>query len=257
VGLLLAGCGSSLIGPASTTPTSSAASVSSTTPSTGVSGSVGVAYPVVACTSALGAPLGTEGWKPTVLLAPVPTALVGKVEFYSDGVHTVLGPVGWTCAQTAGSPGASGLDVSPPGVPNPSGSIPAAGQQGIFSIFASTGQAEGVALVCPFFTVPKWQQTEAKCTGIKPVGEQSSLPTPDVASVTDPPGAAGSLEGSGGSQPVTGTVIFPQVVPQVTYGSPVMIAVESCSLTDASLCPTILADFDVREFPVPLTAGRP
>ena len=104
--------------------------------------------------------------------------------------------------------------------------------------------------------MPKWQQTEAKCTGIKPTGEQSSLPTPDVASVTDPAGAAGSLEGSGGSQPVTGTVIFPQVLPQVTYGSPVQIAVESCSLTDTSLCPTILADFDVREFPVPLTGSR-
>ena len=146
--------------------------------------------------------------------------------------------------------------VSPPGVPNPAGSIPAAGQQGIFAIFDDTGHAQGVALVCPFFIVPKWQQTEAKCTGIKPEGEQSSLPTPDVASVTDPPGAAGSLEGSGGSQPVTGTVIFPQVMPQVTYGSAVRIAVESCSLTDVSLCPTILADFDVREFPVPLTGSR-
>lgn len=255
VGFLLAGCGSSLIGPASTTPTSSAAPVSSTS-TTGVSGSVGVAFPVVDCTSSSGASLGDEGWKPTVLLAPIPTTLVGKVEFYSDGVHTVLGPVGWACAQTPGTAGATGLVVSPPGVPNASESIPAAGQQGIFAIFDNTGQAQGIALVCPFFTVPKWQQTEAKCTGVKPTGEQSSLPTPDVASVTDPAGAAGSLEGSGGSQPVTGTVIFPQVLPEVTYGSPVQIAVESCSLTDASLCPTILADFDVREFPVPLTESR-
>ncbi len=257
VGLALTGCGSSLIGSATTTPTSSAAAVGAATTTTLAGGAVGVAFPVVACTSSTGASLGDEGWKPTVLLAPIPTALVGKVEFYSDGVHSVLGPVGWACAQTAGTAGAAGLVVAPPGVPNPPpGGIPPAGQQGIFALFDSTGHAQGVALVCPFFTVPKWQQTEANCTGAKPAGEQSSLPTPDVASVTDAAGAAGSLEGSGGSQPVTGTVIFPQVQPQVTDGSAVAVAVESCSLTDASLCPTILADFDVREFPVPASAAR-
>jgi len=66
------------------------------------------------------------------------------------------------------------------------------------------------------------------------------MPTPDVVSVTDPAGMAGSLEGSGGSHPVTGTVIFPQSS-AVTYGSSVAVAVESCSLTDSTLCPTILS----------------
>ena len=83
----------------------------------------------------------------------------------------------------------------------------------------------------PSSPFPRWQQTEANCTGIQ-AGRRAepSLPTPDVASVTDPAGDAGSLEGSGGAQPVTGTVIFPQVVPEVTDGSSLDIAVESCSI---------------------------
>ncbi len=214
-----------------------------------------VAFPVVTCTNSYGVPLSSQGWRPTVLLAPVPTALVGKVEFYSDGIHTVLGPSGWACAQTLDSSGGSGLVVYPPGTTAPVLGAPA-GTQAIFATFDSTGHPQGVALVCPFFTVPRWQQTEANCTGFKPAGEQSSLPTPDVASVTDPAGDAGSLEGSGGAQPVTGTVIFPQVVPEVTDGSSVDIAVESCSITDTTLCPTILSDFDVREFPVPVVLSR-
>jgi hypothetical protein len=32
------------------------------------------------------------------------------------------------------------------------------------------------------------------------------------------------------------------------------VAAESCSIADTGLCPTILTDFEVREFPVP-TAG--
>jgi hypothetical protein len=51
-------------------------------------------------------------------------------------------------------------------------------------------------------------------------------------------------------------VIFPQVLPAVTYGSSVSVAEESCSLTDATLCPTVLSDFAVREFPVPSSNGQ-
>ena len=77
----------------------------------------------------------------------------------------------------------------------------------------------GIALVCPFFTVPSWQQQEAGCAATPPAGEISSMPTPDVASITDPAGVVGSLEASGGSGPVTGSLIFPQVEPAVTDGS--------------------------------------
>jgi hypothetical protein len=218
---------------------------------------VAVAFPVAPCTTSSGAPLPGYGWKPTILLAPVPTSLVGQVEFYSDGVHTVLGPDGWTCSQTPVSQGESGLVVYPPGVTDPSlFGKPPAGSEGIFADFANTGTASGVAMVCPFFTVPTWQQTEGHCTGIKPAGEQTSMPTPDVASVTDAVGMTGSLAGSGGSHPVTGAVIFPQVMPAVTYGTSENVAAESCSLTMASLCPTVLTDFEVREFPVPAAEER-
>jgi len=259
-GVFLAGCGSSLIGPASTTPTSSASATATSAPPAStapLAGEVAVAFPVVACTTSSGGPLGSQGWRPTVLLAPIPTTLVGRVQFYSDGVHTLVGPSGWSCAQTPTNQGATGLAVFPPGVPDPSAiGVPPAGAEGIFATFDNTGLARGIALVCPFFTVLKWQQAEANCTGLKPAGEQSSLPTPDIASVTDPSGVAGTLEGSGGAQTVTGTVIFPQVQPAVTYGSSVNIAAESCSLTDPSLCPTILSDFEVREFPVPASTNR-
>jgi hypothetical protein len=206
----------------------------------------------VECTSSTGAALAPQGWKPSILLAPIPTALVGKVEFYSDSVHTLLGPTGWSCAQTQASDGAQGLAVYPSDNPNPPvDGAPAPGTEGIFATFDDTGNTAGIALVCPFFTVPSWQQQEANCAPAKPAGEQSSMPTPDVASVTDPAGVLGSLEASGGQSAVTGTVIFPQDEPAVTDGSSVDVAEESCSLPLSPLCPTVLSDFDVRQFPVP------
>ncbi len=251
----LSGCGTSLL--ATTTSTAStvataAASQTSTTTTAPLNGEVAVAFPVVECTSNTGAPLEGQGWKPSILLAPIPTGLVGKVEFYSDGVHTVLGPVGWSCAQTRSSDGARGLAVYPANNPNPPvEGTPAPGTEGIFATFDDTGNTVGIALVCPFFTVPAWQQQEANCAPNKPSGEQSSMPTPDVASVTDPAGVVGSLEASGGQSAVTGTVIFPQEEPAVTDGSSVDVAEESCSLPTSTWCPTVLSDFDVREFPVP------
>jgi hypothetical protein len=239
--LLLTGCGTSLLGTSSSTLASGAPVVSTTTP---LNGEVAVAFPVVACTTSSGSSLGSQGWRPTILLAPIPTALVGKVQFYSDGSHTVLGPTNWSCAQQLITRPGSGLVVYPSNDPSP-------------PVFGPPAPGtEGVALVCPFFTVPQWQQQEAKCSPTKPAGELSSMPTPDLASVTDPSGVAGFLQGSGGPHPVTGTVIFPQVLPAVTYGSSVSVAEESCSLTDATLCPTVLSDFAVREFPVPSSNGQ-
>jgi hypothetical protein len=217
VSVTASACGSSLIGSATSTPPSSSPSVSSQQRSAlakdgPLNSEVAVAFPVAACATSSDHPLESDGWLPTILLAPIPTGLVGKVEFYSDGFHTVLGPTGWICQQTVDIEGTiTGLTVYPPG-------------------------------------------TADHCSGIPPNGQQTSLATPDVVSVTDPAGVAGSLEGSGGFHPVTGTVIFPQSK-AVTYGSSVDIALESCSLTDSSLCPTILSDFDVREFPVPAANG--
>jgi hypothetical protein len=273
----------------------SSASSDPTTPTTApLSNEVAVAFPVVACsTSVVGsggygygygtgssgtggsgdaasttstAPDSTTtpstivvrspGWIPSILLAPIPTALVGKVEFYSDGTHTVLAPTGWTCTRTESTDGAPGLVVYPTASPDPPIATPVApGAEGVFATFDTTGHAAGIAAVCPFFTVPTWQQQEARCSGTRPSGEQVSMPTPDVASVTDPAGVVGTLAGSGGQEPVTGTVIFPQITPAVTDGSSIDIATESCSLPQPTLCPTVLSDFDVREFPVPTSSA--
>jgi hypothetical protein len=259
-GVALAGCGSSLsaiVGSTSTTQNlATVAGAAPTTSTVPLSGEVAVAFPVVTCTTAFGSALPSQGWRPGVLLAPIPTALVGHVEFYTDGTHTLLGPTGWACSQSTTSNGAVNVVVYPTDSPPPAaGTAPPAGTEGVFATFDTTGRSSGVAVVCPFFSLPQWQQQEADCSGSPPSGEQSALPTPDVASVTDPSGVTGTLEGSGGSHAVTGVVIFPQVVPAVTDGSAITVAEESCSLVDAALCPTVLSDFEVREFPVPTARG--
>jgi hypothetical protein len=172
-GLVLTGCGSSLVGSASTTlvAPAGAAKSSTTTTTAPLTGEVSVAFPVVACTTAYGGPASSSGWKPTILLAPIPTALVGAVEFYSDGVHIVLGPTGWSCSQTTTSGSVSGLAVYPGGAARPNLTAPpAVGTQGIFATFTGTAHVQGVAMVCPFFLVPSWQAQEAKCGAAKPAG---------------------------------------------------------------------------------------
>jgi len=304
--LALAGCDSSLLSTTSTTGAASSTSASGSTPTTvPIDGEVAVAFPVVACTdpSDGGSAIKSRtGWNPTILVAPIPTSLVGKVTFYTDGVHTLLGPTGWTCALMspgttspyqgqgqggatpdtsvpgtgAGSgpgsgpgaavsssstlgqsgaiaaPGGISLAVYPPNDPNPPiAGAPTPGTEGIFATFATTGTHAGIDLVCPFFAIPAWQSRSADCSTTKPLGETTDVLTPDVTQVTDPAGLVGNLAASGGQGPVTGVVIFPQIPSAVSYGSPVAVAAESCSIADTALCPTILTDFEVREFPVP------
>ena len=288
---VLAGCGASnLIGSTTSTTTTSVPTAAST-PSTTVpvNGEVAVAFPVVACNDpATGGPAvhSGSGWSPTILLAPVPTSLVGKVSFYTDGTHTLLGPTGWSCSlvtpgpaptgttastvagqstTTVPAPPASGqsaaiaarggttLAVYPPNDPvPPTAGPPAAGTEGIFATYATTGTNAGVDLVCLFFTIPSWQSQSAGCATTRPTGETANVLTPDVTEVTDPAGVVGSLAGSGGPGSTTGVVLFPQIPSAISYGSPIAVAAESCALTESTLCPTVLSDFEVREFPVPV-----
>ncbi len=296
---LLAGCGSSLLGSTSSTGASSTSTTSGSSSSTTVpiNGEVAVAFPVVACIdpsyggSAIKA---SSGWRPSIILAPVPTSLVGKVTFYTDGVHTLLAPSGWTCALVApiptghgnqgttssttptpfnggttttsspsagptsgqyaaiGSPGSTTLAVYPTNDPNPpTTGPPAPGTEGVFGTWASTGSAAGVDLVCPFFAIPTWQAQSAGCSTTKPAGELTNALTPDVTAVADPTGVVGSLAASGGQTVATGVVLFPQTPSAVSYGSATAVAAESCVLSTSPLCPTVLSDFEVREFPVP------
>lgn len=287
---LAAACGSSLF--ATTTGTETPVSTSTTTTTTSVPAVNGVAVgiPAAGCSAAIptsdqasggpqtagtaandgggeddggvGAdqggpsePTTTDGWRPSFVLAPVPTALVSQVEFYSDGAHTVLAPSSWTCGTFSPADGETELVVYPDGDPDPPLTpTPPPGSQGVFAVFASTGEPQGVSLVCPFFTVPVWQEREAQCSSDHtPAGEQTTMATPDVAAVTDPSGVIGSLPGSGGQHSVQGVVIFPQVQPAVQHGDALAVAEVSCSLPTATLCPAILSDFEVREFPVPAT----
>jgi hypothetical protein len=261
IGIVLSGCGKSLnaiVGSTSTTQDPITANGSSPTTTPSGSGEVAVAFPVIACSTAFGTPLPSGGWRPSVLLAPIPTALVGKVEFYTDGTHTLLGPYGWNCSEWSAVPGSTGLAVFPPTSTAPAVNVVApAGTEGVFGSFTSTGTTQGVAQVCHYFTVTKSQAQQFGCLGSAPAGEKFALATPDVAALTDPASVTGSLQGSGGSHPVTGVVIFPQAVPNVTDGTAVDIATESCSLVAANLCPTVLADFEVREFPIPTSGFHP
>jgi hypothetical protein len=294
--LALAGCGSSLLGTTTTTGVSSTSSTAGSSSTTvPVDGEVAVAFPVVSCVdpAAGGSAIKSRtGWNPTILVAPVPTSLVGKVTFYTDGVHTVLGPIGWTCAlmstgtpisypgqtgntsvsaASSGSstttlpaatatgqgasiaaPGATTLVVYPPDDPDPPISgTPAPGTEAIFATYAATGTKAGIYLVCPFFTIPSWQSRSVNCSTTKPTGETTDVLTPDVTEVTDPAGVVGNLAASGGQGPVTGVVLFPQIPSAIYDGSSVAVAAESCAIADTVLCPTILTDFEVREFPVP------
>jgi hypothetical protein len=292
--VVLAGCGSSLLD--TSTSSTVAGTSASTTPgattatTVPVNGEVAVAFPVVPCTNpAYGgsAIKSSTGWNPTILMAPVPTSLVGKVTFYTDGLHTLLGPSGWTCALVApgtvtptgsttttttsygttttttpvatsgqsaaiGAQGATTLALYPSNDPvPPTSGAPTPGAEGIFATYATTGSDAGVFLVCPFFAIPSWQSRSAGCTPTKPPGELTNPLTPDVTAIADPDGVVGNLAASGGQTTVSGVVLFPQVPSAVSYGSPVAVAAESCSLETPSLCATVLSDFEVREFPVP------
>jgi hypothetical protein len=298
---LLAGCGSSLLGSTSSTGASSTSTTSGSTSSTTVpiNGEVAVAFPVVACidpSNGGSAIKASSGWRPSIMLAPVPTSLVGKVTFYTDGIHTLLAPSGWTCAMVApnsagqgnqgtisstpttssngdttttlspspstgptsgqyaaiGAQGSTTLAVYPTSDPNPpTVGAPAPGTEGVFGTWASTGSAAGVDLVCPFFAIPTWQSQAAGCSTTKPSGEVTNTLTPDVTAVADPTGVVGSLAASGGQTVASGVVLFPQIPSAISYGSPIAVDAESCVLNTLSLCPTVLSDFEVREFPVP------
>ena len=151
-----------------------------------------------------------------------------------------------------GAPGSITLAVYPSNDPNPPVTgPPAPGTEGVFATWASTGSKAGIDLVCPFFTIPSWQSNSAGCSTTKPAGELTNSLTPDVTESADPAGVAGSLTASGGQLVATGVVLFPQIPSAINYGSPIAVAAESCVLSDASYCPTVLSDFEVREFPVP------
>jgi hypothetical protein len=140
------------------------------------------------------------------------------------------------------------MDVYPTGQANPTTtSAPTdAGSQIISATFDYTAHVPGVDLACPYF--PTEASTNEPCPNSVPSGEQVHQLTPDVVTINDPVAVKGYLNGSGGKIAVSGEMIVPQA-PNLPNG--VSIAEESCSLSESTLCPAILEDFLVREFPVP------
>jgi len=242
--LALAGCTSSSA--VSSTSTSSRASVVATPTTTAPSG-VSV-LPVGTCSQVSGAPSNAPAWVPTELAGAVPASQKPELEFYSVGTETALGPRGWSCAQLTGADGSSSLSVYPTGQPNPTTSAGpvSPGAQIISEDFDYTAHVPGVDLVCPYF--PSFASTAEPCPNGVPAGEVVHELTPDIVSITDPSGVKGSLDGSGGSLAVSAVMIAPQA-PNLPNG--VDVAEESCSVRNTVLCPSILQDFMIREFPVP------
>ncbi len=219
-----------------------------TTTSTAVAGTSATALPVGACSQTFGGPSAGPAWVPRQLAGAIPPAAAPRLEFYSIGTESLLGPRGWSCAQLTSADGSAVMDVYPPGEPNPTTAPtrPSVGSQVISASFDYTGHVPGVDLVCPYF--PKEATSGEPCPGHVPAGELVHQVTPDVVTITDPAGVKGALAGSGGPIAVTAEMIVPQA-PNLPDG--VSIAEESCSLTDSALCPSILEDFLVRQFPVP------
>ena len=149
--------------------------------------------------------------------------------------------------------GPTTLAVYPPNDPDPPiAGAPAPGTEGIFATYATTGTNAGVDLVCPFFTIPSWQSQSAGCSTTKPAGETTNVLTPDVT--------AGDRPGRRGREPGRHRAARGRhrggALPPDPLGHLLRLARSPWPPSRApsptpSLCPTILSDFEVREFPVP------
>jgi len=246
VGLSISLCSCSMTTPAAKTTTTTAI-----VPAKAL-GNTTVALSVSPCSSTSGAPTTGPPWRPSKLLGLVPADLVSKVEFYSSGTETLLGPRGWSCSQVTGADGSSEMAVYPLGNTDPTSEQIPAGTIGVFAGYDYTGHNPGIDTVCPYFPVVDPSQYGCAAT-TPPNGEQTHMLTPDVVAITDPAGVTGGLTGSGGNHAVIGVLIFPQVTPRLSSEDTAEV---SCSLSDSSLCPAILADFEVRQLPVPTTPVR-
>lgn len=234
--------------PTSTTPVSTATPTTSSTVPASTMSTVPVTatvLPVGSCSIESGTPSSGPAWVPTQLAGSVPAGVASQVEFYSVGTETVLGPAGWSCGQLAGADGSDALDVYPPGQPNPVNSQAQPGEQMIAASYDYTAHIPGVDLACPNF--PWVVRSGESCPSAIPSGESVTHLSSDVVSIVDPSHLHGNLPGSGGAQPVTAVMI----VPHAPNRTSVSIAEEACSLIQADLCPVILNDFLVRQFPVP------
>jgi hypothetical protein len=217
-----------------------------------------VVLPVVPCSSSSATEPSTGSvWSPSKLTAQISTTAARSLDFYSADSETILAPRGWACSQENSTDGSSAIAAYPPGISNPLLSEAVSpGSHLVTARFDYTTHLPGFDLVCEYFrqesSTASTEFSSSQCTSSIPSGEQVSHVTTDIVSIFDPPGTKGNLQGSGGSDAVTGVAIWPQLS---NGGRAENVTEESCSLSNASLCPSILNDFLIRDFPVPSQSG--
>lgn len=247
IALTACGSGAAHRPAASSTPTSG---LPPTTTTSVPAGPAGGAYPaelpVVACPTTYGVSTGAHPFVARQL--PADRDPEG-MNFYSNGLLTVLGPSGWTCSALVATDGGQVLDVYPRGLPDLSTHQIAPGTPVVQVVGEYTGHGPGALLICPLFPhspAATVMGGNPPCSSV-PSGESVSALTNDVVLFRDPPGVRGTGAGSGGAMASTGAAVYPQV------GSPDSVDVRllSCTLPVAQdeICAAIQGDFLVRNPP--------
>jgi hypothetical protein len=205
--------------------------------------------PVVSCPTIYGAGTGSG---PFVAHQLPSTANVRGLSFYSNGLITVLGPAGWSCAALVAADGGQKLDVYAPGSPDYSETLAPKGASLIEVDADYTGHGPGAEVVCALFphSAAATSVTQNSLSCPVPSGQVTVPLTSDVMKFTDPPGVTGSGAGSGGVLTSTGAAVYPQLLSASNVS--VNVSLLSCTLPkkSASLCRAILGDYLVRNPPV-------
>ncbi len=172
---------------------------------------------------------------------PADTSARG-LNFYSNGLVTVLGPAGWACGALVAGDGGQKLDVYPPGQPDDSTTIAPKGAAVVEVDADYAGHLPGAEEVCAQFPHSE-AASEVRSAGSPcpaHAGRRTSTLTDDVVTFTDPPRITGTAAGSGGALISAGAVVYPQL-PFASNDS-VDVSLLSCTLpkNSASLCCAIL-----------------
>jgi hypothetical protein len=229
---------------------------SATSPVTGPTTSL-VGIPVVPCQATSGTSQRPTAGVPRLLAATMTKASSTRLNFYSNGVITVLGPKGWACTSLFATDGSESLAAFPPGQADPSLSDAPTNAHGVIGRVDFTGHGPGVALVCGLFPDAPAVKSFGPNAGFScslPAAEVTERPTPDLAIFHDPAMIKGSGDLSGGPNAVSGVVILPQSDP----GNVGNVSKETCALAsrDSGLCAAIVSDFVVRAFPSEVRPGQ-
>ena len=212
--------------------------------------------PVVSCPTSYGA---GESPRPFVARELPTTSTVRGLDFYSNGLLTVLGPAGWACGALVAADGGQKIDVFPPGQPDDATRLAPRGTELVEVVGDYTGHVPGAEVVCALFpSSPAASEVAQSGLPCRVSASQKTVRlTPDVVTFADAPHVTGSGAGSGGTLASTGAAVYPQLASG--SADSVDVALLSCTLpkSEATLCRAVLGDFLVRNPPayVPRTSG--